>query len=181
MSLKANFELLADYNQWMNRNLYEAAASLKVCTLSENRGAFFGSIIGTLNHILVGDTIWLKRFSHHPAQLKALDSVRGLQTPQALDVILHADFAGLRDARMAMDKTIIAFVYELSDDILSSSLVYKNTKGEVFNKNFGHLIQHFFNHQTHHRGQVSTLLNQAGIDIGVTDLLVSIPNVQKQA
>jgi len=75
-----------------------------------------------------------------------------------------------------MDSVIKEFADELTDSVLSTSLTYTNTKGERFSKNFGHLVQHFFNHQTHHRGQISTLLNQAGIDLGVTDLLVGIPN-----
>ncbi len=176
MSLKSNFELMADYNQWMNKSIYEAASKLSASKLSENRGAFFGSIIGTLNHILVGDTIWLKRFADHPSKLKALEPIRDFQKPQTLDVILYTDFEKLLSAREEMDITIQEFICELSDEVISSPLVYSNTKDEPFTKNLGYLIQHFFNHQTHHRGQVSTLLSQAGVDLGVTDLLVSIPN-----
>jgi len=176
MSLKSNFELMADYNQWMNERTYEAVSTLSASERTENRGAFFGSIMGTLNHILVGDTIWLKRFSGHPAKLEALDYVRSLQAPKALGSILYAEFDDLREARIKMDRTIQEFSHELTDEVLLSSLSYSNTKGEPFTKNWGHLIQHFFNHQTHHRGQVSTLLNQANVDVGVTDLLVRIPN-----
>ena len=176
MSLKTNFELMASYNQRMNKNIYEAASKLSHNELSENRGAFFKSIIGTLNHILVGDTIWLKRFSNHPSQLRALDYVRSLQSPQSLDIILHPEFDSLLEQRIKMDCIILDFTHELSEEILSSALSYSNTKGKSFSKNFGLLIQHFFNHQTHHRGQLSTLLSQAGLDIGITDLLICIPN-----
>ena len=176
MSLKSNFELMADYNQWMNKSIYKAASGLSNSELSKNRGAFFDSIIGTLNHILVGDIIWLKRFSKHPSQLKALDSVRELQSPQSLNVILCDDFTSLLSARREMDSAIQEFTHELTEDLLSSSLSYCDTKGKPFTKNFGHLIQHLFNHQTHHRGQVSTLLTQAGIDVDVTDLLAKIPS-----
>lgn len=176
MSLKSNFELMADYNQWMNKRTYDAVSNLSASERSESRGAFFGSIMGTLNHILVGDTIWLKRFSSHPVQLKTLDYVRGLQTPQALGSILYREFGELQDARVTMDGTIQEFSHEITDEMLSTSLSYHNTKGEPFTKNWGHLVQHFFNHQTHHRGQVSTLLYQTNVDIGVTDLLVNIPN-----
>ncbi|MFL0804822.1 MAG: damage-inducible protein DinB [Agarilytica sp.] len=177
MTHKQNFELMACYNQRMNRSIYEAAAKLGAPALSEDRGAFFGSILGTLNHILVGDTIWLKRFSEHPEKLKALDYVRDLNYPHTLDTILYSEFDALNIARIRMDGVIQAFTCELTDKILSSSLSYRNTKGDPFTKNFGALIQHFFNHQTHHRGQVSTLLSQAGIDSGVTDLLIDIPNI----
>jgi uncharacterized damage-inducible protein DinB len=77
-----------------------------------------------------------------------------------------------------MDSIIKLFVAELSESVLSEALLYKNTKGVGANKKLAHLIQHFFNHQTHHRGQVSTLLYQQGIDIEVTDLLVNIPNIE---
>lgn len=176
MSLKSNFELMADYNQWMNKSVYLAASKLGADDLSNDRGAFFGSIIGTLNHILVGDTIWLQRFADHPSRLKTLDYVRVLNKPKALDAILYTEFEDLESARIKMDEVIRDFAYELTDESLASNLSYSNTKGERFSKNFGHLIQHFFNHQTHHRGQASTLLSQAGVEVGVTDLLVKIPN-----
>ncbi len=176
MMLKNNFELMADYNRWMNESIFSAAKQLSESDLAVERGAFFGSIIGTLNHILVGDTIWLKRFSEHPSSLPSLDYVRSIAQPETLDSILYSDFTDLYTYRKKMDGTIVAFCSELTESILESSLAYKNTKGSPFEKSLGALIQHFFNHQTHHRGQVSTLLNQAGVDIGVTDLLVRIPN-----
>ncbi|WP_249314086.1 DinB family protein [Pseudoalteromonas sp. S2755] len=63
--MKANFELMADYNRWMNERLYEAVSGLNVTELHQDRGAFFGSIMGSLNHILVADIIWLKRYTKH--------------------------------------------------------------------------------------------------------------------
>jgi len=178
MSQKVNFELMGIYNQWMNSKIYDAAAGLSASELAEDRGAYFGSFIGTLNHILVGDTIWLKRFASHPGKLKSLDYVRGLESPAILDAILFPGFDDLHNARTAMDHTIRKFSRELTSEIISSPLSYTSTSGESFTKNFGHLIQHFFNHQTHHRGQISTLFNQMGVDIGVTDLLAGIPEIE---
>ncbi|MFT5520813.1 MAG: putative damage-inducible protein DinB [Enterobacterales bacterium] len=177
MSLKSNFELLADYNQYMNKGIYKAASQLSSLELAENRGAFFGSIIATLNHILVADTIWLKRFSEHSSKFKSLSYVRSLGAPKSLDMILYNDINELLISRGRMDDTIQAFSLELTDKVLASPLSYSNIKGEPFTKNLGYLTQHFFNHQTHHRGQVSTLLNQAGLSIGTTDLLLSIKEV----
>jgi len=179
MSLKSNFELMADYNQWMNQSLYSAASSLSVAELNKNRGAFFGSIMATLNHILVGDTIWLKRFACHPSNLVSLEYVRELDPPSSLDAILHTELTSLLTVRKKMDALIIEFSNELTEEVLVSSFTYANTKGDLYTKNFGQLIQHFFNHQTHHRGQVSTLLSQAGVDIGMTDLLVKIPDLSQ--
>lgn len=176
MSLKSNFELMADYNQWMNQNISLAISNLSADELAKNRGAFFGSIIGTLNHILVGDIIWLKRFAEHPSNFKSLDYVRSLEKPQSLNTMLHHELMSLEHTRSKIDSVIKEFVSELCDQTLSANLTYKNSQGQVFSKNFGYLLQHLFNHQTHHRGQVSTLLNQLGIDLGVTDLVVRIPD-----
>ncbi len=178
MSLKSNFELMASYNHGMNENIYDVALRLSNHKLSENRGAFFGSILATLNHILVGDIIWLKRFANHAVQFKTLDYVRSLSKPSSLDTILYEDFDLLLKNRKHIDGIILEFATEITDEVLTSNLSYKNMKGEPLTQNLGHLIQHFFNHQTHHRGQVSALLSQAGVDVGVTDLLMNIPNKQ---
>ncbi len=179
MSLKSNVELMANYNHWMNKSIYETASQLSTDQLSEDRGAFFISIIGTLNHILVGDIIWLKRFANHPYQLKSLDEIRSLEDPKALSDVLHPTLKELKRARIKMDHIIQGFASELTHDILSSTLSYSNMKGESLTSNMGYLVQHFFNHQTHHRGQVSTLLNQAGLKVGATDLLFNIPNEEE--
>jgi uncharacterized damage-inducible protein DinB len=174
--MKSNFELMASYSQRMNKSVYEAASKLSSGELEKDRGAFFGSIIGTLNHILVGDIIWLQRFASHKVDFPSLDYVRVIDTPVSLDVTLYSKLSALTEARTTMDEVIVQFASELSDQAIASPLMYSNTKEQPFIKNFGYLLQHFFNHQTHHRGQVSTLLSQAGIDIGVTDLLMDIPN-----
>jgi uncharacterized damage-inducible protein DinB len=111
---------MADYNWWMNKSIYESASQLSPSELTENRGAFFDSIIGTLNHILVGDTIWLKRFSGHPLEFTSLDDLRGLNIPISLDTILFDDFDALLSSRKRMDSTIQEFSYELTDEVLFS-------------------------------------------------------------
>ena len=83
------------------------------------------------------------------------------------------------EARVRMDQVIIDFTIELREKDLSEVLRYSNTKGKQFNKQFGFLVLHFFNHQTHHRGQITTLLNQIKADVGVTDLLAIIPESEK--
>lgn len=175
MSLKDHFKLLATYNQWMNAKIYEAAGRLSAEERAKDRGAFFGSILGTLNHILVGDTIWLKRFATLPSCRTSLCEVNDLPDPSSLNQILFEDFAALSERRVWLDSLIIHWVDELSDDELEVVLSYRTTKGVPVSKRFSSLVLHFFNHQTHHRGQVSALLSQAGQDIGVTDLLAIIP------
>ncbi|SFM70789.1 DinB family protein [Marinobacter zhejiangensis] len=175
MSLKCHFELLATYNQWMNSKVYETAGQLSATDLAKHRGAFFGSILGTLNHILVGDTIWLKRFATHPSCLNSLREVADLQNPTNLSQILFDDLGSLFKQRLWLDRQVVNWIAQLSEGDLDFILSYHNTKGIPANKRYSSLMLHFFNHQTHHRGQVSTLLSQAGVDIGVTDLLAQIP------
>ena len=177
MLLKSYFELMARYNQTMNSRIYGAAGQLSAADLTKDQGAFFGSIHNTLNHILVADTIWLQRFARHQ-EFSALQYVMTLPSPPALDCVLFADFSELSHNREKMDQVINVFIAQLNDEVLSQVLSYTNTKGVAATKNFAHVLQHFFNHQTHHRGQVSTLLYQQGIDPGVTDLLASVPNIE---
>jgi len=176
MSLKDHFDLLAGYNQWMNSKVYEAASRLGAKELAKDRGAFFGSILGVLNHILVGDIIWLKRFATHPSCMPSLHEVSNLPDPVSLDQILSEDLPALSEQREWLDRQITIWVGALSEKDLDLSLNYHNTKGVPANRRFSSLVLHFFNHQTHHRGQVSTLLFQAGEDIGVTDLLALVPD-----
>lgn len=166
--------LLSRYNQWMNDKLYNTAARLPDDELARDRGAFFGSILGTLNHIMVADIIWLQRFSEHPAQHPALDQIRTMTKPQALTQTLINDFSVLNAERRKLDSTIINWCEQLNASDLDHKLAYHNMKGEAAIKNFGSLMLHFFNHQTHHRGQTTTLLSQQELDVGTTDLLALI-------
>lgn len=167
---------MAEYNAWMNAKVFEAAGKLSAAELAQERGAFFGSILGTLNHLVVADTIWLKRFAAHTAQFAVLDSVRALPLPQQLNATLFTDLAEMTVHRVWLDTAITAFADALTEADIASPLSYSNTKGQPFTRPLGGVLMHFFNHQTHHRGQVSTLLTQAGVDIGVTDLLALIPD-----
>jgi uncharacterized damage-inducible protein DinB len=176
MSTPAQAMLMATYNEWMNAKLYDAAAKLPAAELAKDRGAFFGSILGTLNHLVVGDTIWLKRFAAHPANPAALGAVRALPQPSALNEVLFTDLGELRVRRQLIDAAIKEWAASLTDADLAHVLRYANTKGVKSQKRFSSLVTHFFNHQTHHRGQATTLLTQAGQDVGVTDLLALIPN-----
>lgn len=175
MSLKDHFELLSIYNQWMNSKIYESAGSLSAADLTKDRGAFFGSILGTLNHILIGDIIWLKRFATHPSCVGSLQEVANLPNPTSLNQIVFDDIGSLSEHRAWLDQQIISWISELTEGDLDFVHSYHNTKGILASKQYSGLVLHFFNHQTHHRGQVSALLSQVGADVGVTDLLALIP------
>jgi uncharacterized damage-inducible protein DinB len=176
MTLLKQIQLMAQYNQWINQRIYQATKQLPDAKLNEDKKAFFGSILGTLNHIMVADIVWLKRFSKHPSYHVSLNYIRQLEQPENLNQILHDNFEILTQKRLELDTVIIQWSQEINDKDLSFMLPYNNMKGEPSVKEFGSLIFHFFNHQTHHRGQVTTLLSQENVDIGVTDLLMLIPS-----
>lgn len=168
--------LMAAYNRWMNDRMYEAAGKLDAAELAADRKAFFGSILGTLNHIAVADTIWLQRFARHPARFAALQALSDAPRPSSLREPLAGNLADLRACRQRLDDVIVRWADELAPEHLAVKFSYTSTAGAAFTKEFGALLQHFFNHQTHHRGQASTLLFQAGVDVGVTDLVALVPN-----
>lgn len=166
--------LMANYNQWMNRKLYDAASTLTDAELAADRQAFFGSILGTLNHLALGDTVWLKRFAQHPAGSSALAPLSAIATPTDLKQLAFADLRVLSAHRAWLDQLIIEWAQSLRDSDLDQHLRYHNMRGAANHKPFFGLLVHFFNHQTHHRGQATTLLTQAGVDVGDTDLLALI-------
>lgn len=176
MTLLNHLRLMAQYNQWMNQSLYAAAAKLSEAKLQEDKQAFFSSIFGTLNHVLVADIIWLKRFAKHPANHPSLELVRLFESPKALNQIFYDSFEQLQQQRLKLDEIIINWCDELTESDISYPLPYNRMNGEPNIKILDSLMVHFFNHQTHHRGQLTTLLSQEGIDVGVTDLLMLIPN-----
>ncbi|WP_434999260.1 DinB family protein [Vibrio scophthalmi] len=177
MSTAQHYLLFAKYNQRMNWQQYQAIEPLSIETINQDRGLFFQSILGTLNHLLVGDLIWLRRFGHFSDRYVSLASLVTWPVPTSLNDVIYRDFSELKQARESLDRLIINWLTNeaLSEDF-TYQLVYANTAGVVSERNFGALISHLFNHQTHHRGQLSTVLNQLGVDVGVTDFLLEIPD-----
>lgn len=166
--------LMASYNQWMNRKLYDAAGTLSDAALGMDRQAFFGSILGTLNHLAQGDTVWLKRFALHPVGYPVLAPLDAIATPTDLKQLAFADIRELAARRAWLDQLIIDWVPTVREADLDHRLHYHNMRGMTADKPFFSLLVHFFNHQTHHRGQATTLLTQAEVDVGDTDLLALI-------
>jgi len=171
MSALNQFVLFAEYNKLMNQRIMAAASQLSCAGLTSDRGAFFKSVLGTLNHILVGDIIWLNRFVSHPASSEALESITRLEHPEALNTMLFDDLESLRAERENVDEIIIDWIASLSESDMEDHLSYQNMAGEPQNKRVESLISHLFLHQVHHRGQATTLLSQSGVDFGDTDIL----------
>ena len=168
--------VMAEYNHWMNRRIFEVAAKLSEDKLFEDRGAFFGSLFNTLNHIAVADLIWLHRFTQHRRLNGIRAALSSLPNPTTLTQPLADTLAELGELRTKIDQAILDLARSITSEHSTETLHYSTTAGQKQAKNFGLLLQHFFNHQTHHRGQASTLLFQAGVDIGVTDLNALIPS-----
>ncbi|MEO8627518.1 MAG: DinB family protein [Betaproteobacteria bacterium] len=181
MSTLTQIRLLAQYNRWMNEKLYRCALQLPEENLHADRHAFFGSLFATLHHIYTGDAVWLKRFATHPTAFAALEPVRKLAQPRSIIDFAHSDLGSLWEVRRALDETLVAWTEELSEGDLGHTLCYSNTKGVVAARSFESLVLHLFNHQTHHRGQATTLLSQEGLDVGTTDLLALIPDRSQPA
>ena len=175
MSLLSNLQLMSQYNQWINRKVYQAAQELGEEKIKQDRGAFFGSLLGTLNHIYVADIIWLRRFAKHSKQYQSLQQLPELADYTELRQTVADNLKSLDKLRQELDSVIINWCQELNSQDLEDSLQYTDTKGNLYNKNFGQLIHNLFNHQTHHRGQATTLISQEGLDIGVTDWLAILP------
>lgn len=158
--MKSHFSMFAAYNAWANTQLYDAVAALPDEDIRLDRGAFFKSILGTLNHILVADRIWMKRFTGEG------------DAPIKLDTILHDDFSLLRVAREAEDNRIIQWI----DDLLPASFAGRFTYTTVtdmrtVSQRIAPALAHFFNHQTHHRGQTHALLTGLGENGPELDLI----------
>jgi len=150
---------MAAYNRWMNQRLYQTCASLADAERKRDRGAFFKSVHGTLNHLLYGDRAWMSRFTG-----------RDLGWKGPADE-LYADFGELRAARAELDRLIEEWAARLDEGWLARDFTYTSRiDRRTRTLPAWLLVTHMFNHQTHHRGQLTTLLSQLGIDPGVTDL-----------
>jgi len=151
--------MMARYNRWMNERLYALCAKLPEAERKRDRDAFFSSIHGTLNHLLWGDRMWMGRFTGPPCAYPAFGAD------------MFADFDELAREREATDRAMLGWTERIEADWLASSLSYTSrVDGRKRTLPAEVAVIHMFNHGTHHRGQLTTLMKQAGIDPGVTDL-----------
>ena len=149
--LKQHFMMFAAYNAWANQRIYDAAAGLTKAEFARDVGAFFKSMRGTLNHLLVADRIWLKRFTGEG------------DAPAALDEILFGELSQLRAARESEDRRIEQWIGGLSEKALSGRFTYMTvTDMRTISQRLAPSLAHFFNHQTHHRGQAHMILTSLG-------------------
>jgi uncharacterized damage-inducible protein DinB len=158
--MKSRYTMFAGYNAWANRRLYDAAAQLGDADYRADRGVFFKSMHGTLNHLLTADWVWMHRFTGEGP------------SPDRLDTIQHERLADLRAAREAEDRRIAAYIDSLDEERLAGSIRYRRVSTpEEFVQPLMPALDHFFNHQTHHRGQAHSVLCSFGRRELVLDLL----------
>ena len=149
--MKRHFMMFAGYNAWANTRIYDAAAALSPEEWQRDTGAVFKSMMGTLNHLLATDRIWLKRMTG-----------RG-DAPNTLDAIIHSDFERLRTARRAEDQRIVEWLEGLSDTDLRGRFSYLTVSElRTVSQRIAPALAHLFNHQTHHRGQAHAILTTLG-------------------
>lgn len=153
------FQTMSRYNRWMNEKLYGVCDAMPDELRRADKGAFFKSVHGTLGHLLLTDRVWLGRFAHQPFVV------------QSLDQELYHDWNEMKTERIKTDDAIDAWLASLSDEQLKEPFTFIGISSPV-ERTFPLWIAaaHLFNHQTHHRGQLTTLMEQLGYDSGATDL-----------
>jgi uncharacterized damage-inducible protein DinB len=158
--MKERYRTFAGYNAWANRRLYEAAAQLSDADYRADRGVFFKSMHGTLNHLLATDYIWMQRFTGEGT------------APTRLDVLLHDRFDALQAARVAEDQRIVRWIDSLDETQLAGVIRYRRVSTpDEFVQPLMPALDHWFNHQTHHRGQAHAILTGLGRAAPELDLL----------
>jgi len=158
--MKQHFRMFAAYNQWANARIYYATAELTAEEFERDVGAFFKSVMGTLNHLVAADRIWMKRF------------LNGGDAPSSLDFITSRDLQKLRKVRETEDKRIIEWIDSQSERALTGRFTYMTvTDLRTISQRLAPALDHFFNHQTHHRGQAHTILTILGKPSVTLDLV----------
>lgn len=162
-------QTMAEYNHWMNQKLYKICDTLAESELQQDRGLFFNSIYGTLNHLMFGDIAWLCRLQ---GQADLVPDI---------GVELYSSYNEMREARSSLDAQLIAYAAQLHETELNKTLTFVSKgSGQTLHRPMWVVLTHMFNHQTHHREQITTALTQMGIDFGVTDL-AAMPSLSQLA
>ena len=154
---------MARYNRWQNESLYREAGRLSDDERRRPRGAFFGSIHGTLNHLYWADSLWLSRFG-------AAERPRSASVKASIEEFEH--FEELATARAGLDAKIVSWADALSEGTVAGDVTWwSGINQKNVTRPAAVIIAHIFNHQTHHRGQVHAMLTAAGAKPDDTDLI----------
>jgi uncharacterized damage-inducible protein DinB len=161
--MKTHFVMMANYNAWANARLFRTAGTLDEALYRKEVGAYFRSLHGTLNHLLVTDRIWMRRLT-------------GIgEHPDKLNAILFEGLPSLHAARVEEDKRIIAFVQSLDEPAFEEVWDYRTLNGTAQRQRRREILAHLFNHETHHRGQAHAILTVLGVaEPDPLDLLIML-------
>jgi len=174
LSLVNNFQMMAKYNKRINQQLITCCQSLSSDDLLKETDSFFSNIISYWNHILFGDLILLNRLAVNGISCLSETSLNGLPTPKSPHEIHHENFNDIMVLRNKVDVIITQYCESLSDLDCEKRITYQTTEGEMITKKVADITQHIFNHQTHHRGQLTCILSQLGVNYGCMDLPVIV-------
>tara|TARA_Y100001956_G_scaffold22734_1_gene22376 strand:- start:312 stop:854 length:543 start_codon:yes stop_codon:yes gene_type:complete len=175
MDLPSNFKMMAAYNQRVNQQLLDVCASLSSQKLLQEHGSFFPSIMAHWNHILFGDLIMLQRLVENG--LVTIDAKLLASLPRSTRVndTFVSSYEELVELRNKVDNIYLDITAMWTVDDMWKAVQYTTTEGQKIERTLGEFVQHIFNHQTHHRGQMTCLLSQLNLDYGCMDLPVVVP------
>jgi len=174
MSLVKNFRMLSLYNHRINTQLIDSCMNLSTDILEKETHSFFSNIINYWNHILFGDLILMGRLAlNDVAHLSSKDMTK-FPIPNSPQDIYHNNLSDIAILRTKVDALIIQFCKNLTDDDCEKLITYTTTERKLITIAVADVMQHIFNHQTHHRGQLTCILSQLGVDYGCMDLPVIV-------
>jgi len=165
--------LLASYNTEVNKKMNIFIKMLKENEWEQEFKGYFNSIKSMCNHIYIGDFNWLKRFS----KLRSFNYISNdiFKKDIKFTELAFSSIDEYIEKRKLLDKSITDFINELNDEDMGLKLTYVDSRGDEYKKNFGGLIIHMFNHQTHHRGMISLYLEEMGIANDFSNLNSILP------
>ncbi|WP_252179457.1 DinB family protein [Endozoicomonas sp. 4G] len=175
MKLSSNFRMLALYNQRMNKQLLSVCGRLTKEQLHKETHSFFSSVMSYWNHILFGDLIMLRRLAENRLVDIEEEVLSSLPVAKSVNDTFANSLKELIPLRERVDEIYVQFANSLDEDKCCKTVRYTTTEGSTLEKNVGEFCQHIFNHQTHHRGQLTCVLSQFGLDFGCTDLPMIVP------
>lgn len=175
MNIVKNFQMMALYNQRINQQLMKHCIAMPENLLKKDTKSFFSSIIHYWNHLIFGDLILMNRLIANEQGTFSAKNLSCFPTPKTPQDVYSLDISELATLRYQIDDVIIHYCQQLSETTCAQQLSYKTTEGDLVIKRAADVIQHLFNHQTHHRGQLTCVLSQFGVDYGCMDLPIIVP------
>lgn len=161
---KDSFINQAQYNALANREMFEILSQLPEAERTKDTGSYFGSIMDILNHVIIADYFWLNRVKPVLPESKVLGDPRLLPAKLSWSQPLHTDFTEFRRDRVFLDGRILAWLEECPEQLYSREFEYHDSEGILIRTSAGRAMDFMFSHQLHHRGQISQILDQMGVE-----------------